>query len=294
MPTVALVTSSIARTHEGFRVLHERSMEALSNAFHLIGRETKIVEWHNPSVDWSIFESALVTTAWDYSDDLEKFLDMMSSVSKKTTLFNEIGSMQWNAEKNYLFELEKEGTPIIPTKFIPHLTVEAAEDCFDLFSTDDLVLKPMVGAAGHGQFRLKRTSRTSSISTASSEHGWLVQPFQDSILTEGELSLVYFGGIFSHAIRKCPRKGEYRVQTEYGGTDQKAAVTKEAGEIAEKILSLLPVIPLFGRVDLVRLNSGELGIMECEFIEPYLYPEYCPDFAKTFSQAYLDALNSKY
>lgn len=284
---VALITSAIASQQEGFIPLYMRSMDALSKAFHSIGREAQIVLWNDSTIDWSQFEAALVTSTWDYFEHFEEFMSVMEKVARKTTLFNDLKTIKWNSQKTYLFELEKEGVSIIPTKFIEHLTEKNVEECFEDFATDELVLKPMIGANGEGQFRMSRQSKTSSVSTTVSHHGWLVQPFQDSILDQGELSLIYFGGEFSHAVRKCPRKGEYRVQSEYGGTDEEAIAPKDAAEISKKILDLVPVPPLFGRIDLVRLNSGQLGIMECEFVEPYLYPEYCPDFAQSFGDAYL-------
>ena len=38
-----------------------------------------------------------------------------------------------------------------------------------------------------------------------------------SIETQGETSLLYFGGRLSHAVNKRPLRGEFRIQEEFGG-----------------------------------------------------------------------------
>ena len=49
-------------------------------------------------------------------------------------------------------------------------------------------------------------------------HGALrVQPFLPAIESHGEWSLVFLGGEFSHAVRKWPAPGDFRVQTQVGG-----------------------------------------------------------------------------
>ncbi|MDX1433994.1 MAG: transporter substrate-binding domain-containing protein, partial [Gammaproteobacteria bacterium] len=44
----------------------------------------------------------------------------------------------------------------------------------------------------------------------------VIQPFIASIVDEGEYSMFYFSNEFSHAIRKTPKQGDFRVQEEYG------------------------------------------------------------------------------
>src|SRR3546814_2436579 len=47
----------------------------------------------------------------------------------------------------------------------------------------------------------------------------LVQPLMPGIFTEGEFSLFFFGGRFSHAIVKRPASGDFRVQEQFGGRE---------------------------------------------------------------------------
>ena len=56
----------------------------------------------------------------------------------------------------------------------------------------------------------------------------LVQPFLPEIQSGGELSLLFFDGVFSHAVCKRPKAGDYRVQFQYGGTNEKVQVSDAA------------------------------------------------------------------
>ena len=44
----------------------------------------------------------------------------------------------------------------------------------------------------------------------------MIQPYLPSIETEGETSLLFFGGRFSHAVNKRPVPGEFRIQVQFG------------------------------------------------------------------------------
>ena len=288
MKTVALLTSSAAVAQEDFKSMHDREMRALTSALQSVGREVCLVRWDNPIVDWSKFESVIITSVWDYQTHLSEFLAVLQSIDQRSRLMNDIKTVRWNINKRYLLDLEAATVPIIPTVFADYLREADVRKCFDAFVVDTLVVKPEVGASGRGQFLLMRESAFPAMEIESSKQSWLVEPFQNSIISEGELSLVYIGGRFSHALRKRARAGEYRVQSEHGGRDESAIPSREAFDVAEKAVSLVVPTPLYARVDLVRLNSGELAVMEFELTEPYLYPEYGGDtFIRLFGEEYL-------
>jgi hypothetical protein len=119
----------------------------------------------------------------------------------------------------------------------------------------------------------------------------MMQAFVESILTEGEYSLLFFGREFSHAVRKLPRAGEYRIQAVYGGRD--GAHTPSAAELgaAQRVIDAVPGELLYARVDMVRAADGGLMLMELELIEPYLYPVEGDDFAGRFAGALEGMIN---
>ena len=114
----------------------------------------------------------------------------------------------------------------------------------------------------------------------------MIQPFLTSIVEEGEYSLFYFGGAFSHAIKKVPQEGDFRVQEEHGGRLHPVNVDEVQLAVAKKALSAMPCNALYARVDLVRQNSN-WAIMELELIEPSLYFNLDEDSPVRFVEALL-------
>ena len=108
----------------------------------------------------------------------------------------------------------------------------------------------------------------------------MVQPFLPSLAEEGELSLIFFRGELSHAVRKTPKAGDFRIQEHWGGRfrpDIARPHQVEAGQkTLEAMMSCSPIdeMPLYARVDLVRDLEGELCTIELEVIEPSLYLEH--------------------
>jgi len=88
---------------------------------------------------------------------------------------------------------------------------------------------------------------------------------------EGEYSFLYFGGQFSHGLIKRPKKGDYRIQSIYGGSEETYTPSKEERASARLVLDALDFTPLYARVDLLRGRDGTLKLIELEMIEPYLY-----------------------
>jgi len=102
----------------------------------------------------------------------------------------------------------------------------------------------------------------------------MVQPYVPRIETDGEVSLLYFGGRYSHAIRKVPQPGEYRVQPEFDGIITRHEPAADEIDAAERILAAVDEDLLYARVDLVRGRGGSPALIELELIEPDLYLGY--------------------
>ena len=46
----------------------------------------------------------------------------------------------------------------------------------------------------------------------------MVQEFQKNILSSGEIAVMLFGGEYSHSVLKKQKKGDFRVQDDFGGS----------------------------------------------------------------------------
>ena len=123
----------------------------------------------------------------------------------------------------------------------------------------------------------------------------MIQPYLPTIAQEGEYSLFYFGGIFSHSIIKRPAAGDFRVHEQYGGTEQAIIAPAEALALAERALTATAAITdtgtlAYARVDLLRDGTGIFRLMELELIEPSLFLRFAPDQGAAFAKALLSAV----
>ena len=239
-----------------------------------LGWEVENIPW-NQTTDWNQFDLVIIRSPWDYQDHIEAFLKVLETIDQSSTiLLNSLDTVKWNINKNYLFELEKKGIELIPTLKFNNLQKADIEQAFEKLKTKELIIKPIVGANADDTYRINPndTERFQKIEVIFKNKECLVQPFVQSIVDEGEFSLMYFKGYLSHAILKTVGAGDYRVQEEHGGgvvaIKKLEVALREAGE---KAMEALPNIPLYARVDLVRTPKDTFALMELELIEPCLY-----------------------
>ena len=122
----------------------------------------------------------------------------------------------------------------------------------------------------------------------------MLQSFIPEIQTSGEWSFVFFNDgehvHFSHALRKVPQEGDYRVQEEYGGIITYENPSPNLMMQAEEVVAAIPHDWLYVRVDAVELDSV-LTLMELELIEPALYLYEYPPAYQLFADSILKRLN---
>ncbi len=100
--------------------------------------------------------------------------------------------------------------------------------------------------------------------------GGLVQAFVPEVETLGEISLIYLGGGFSHAMLKRPAAGDFRVQTDFGGTLEPVVPRPGLQAFGDRVLASVTLPWLYARVDLIDSAAGPV-LMELELIEPDLF-----------------------
>jgi glutathione synthase/RimK-type ligase-like ATP-grasp enzyme len=259
---------------------HDRMMDALRPAFKAQGMSVHDVDWADEMVNWSDFDAALIGTTWDYWDHWDTFLETLSNIEAKIPLFNGAKLVRWNSHKGYLRDLEAKGARLIPTLWIDQVTPQNAADAFDTLSSETLVFKRQVGAGADGQYRLRCGDDLPDM-----PNPMMVQPFLPKIVEEGEISFIFVDGEFSHALIKRAAKGDYRIQSTYGGTEEAITPSTEDLSDAKAILGALDVPPLYARVDMLRGEDGGLLLMEMELIEPYLYPVEGPELGVRMAAA---------
>ncbi|MCF6524073.1 RimK family alpha-L-glutamate ligase [Streptomyces sp. JJ36] len=214
----------------------------------------------------------LVRSTWDYSTRREQFLAWARDTERRTLLRNPAPLLEWNSHKGYLPRLAGAGVPVVPTALVPYDAPDAARTtALAAHDGGDVVIKPAVSVGGIGALRAPAAAPEAAEHLASLVRTGdaLVQPFAPAVTT-GETSLVFFGDRFSHAVRKIPAEGEFRVHERYGGTVAPHTPSPAELAAAETALKAAPTAPVYARVDLVALPEGP-AVMELELIEPELF-----------------------
>ena len=224
----------------------------------------------------------LPLVAWGYHDDAARWHALLDRLeSNGANVVNPVPVVRWNSDKIYLEELGAKGVPTIPSHLVEAMDEAALADARAKWG-EDIVVKPPVSASATGTHRLRAGD---PLPPDSAGKPIIVQPFLRSVTDEGEYSLMLFDGVFSHAVVKRPRAGDYRVQPHLGGHEEPCQPPAGAIEIAKAALAVAPGDPAYARVDLIRGNDGELKIMELELIEPSLWLQHAPDKGESFAAA---------
>jgi len=257
-----------------FELLEE--MDKLVPAMAAKGMELVEVRWREIAERAGEFAAILPLMVWDYFEGNEEaFLSAIAKAEAITPVFNGFDIIKWNADKSYLDELEAHGAPVIPTLTVDRATQTNITRAFDELETDTLVIKPRVGGGAWRQVLYKKGDSFPSTDELPPE-GALIQAFLPSVQAEGEYSFLYFGGRFSHGVRKTPKRGDYRIQSSYGGSEETYVPSQAEKNNAQYVLDALDFTPLYARVDLLRGNDDQLKLIELELIEPYLYFPHAP------------------
>ena len=246
------------------------------------------IPWNRPDVEWASFEAVIIRSTWDYQKTPGQFLSTLEAIEGVTTLYNPVAICRWNLNKRYLRDLQDRGVPIVPTYWLERLDEASLEALFSESAAPRLVAKPLVGANADDAFVLKSRETGSWVEALRifADREVMVQPFVDSIVSEGEYSLFYFGGRLSHAIVKRPAAGDFRVQEEHGGIIAPVTPHEDLVRAGNQAIAAIGTTLLYARVDLVRLTSGQPALMEMELIEPSLYFDQDPNSAAIFAEEF--------
>lgn len=238
-----------------------------------LGYVVDVVSWQQTATLWKEYAAVIIRTTWDYQNNLTKFLQVLEQIESQTLLANPFEVVKWNADKIYLNDLAEKGAKIVPTIWADDkVSAWQINQWLKELESDEIVIKPRVSATAQDTFWLKRgQENVENLSQVFKNRPFMVQPFMKNIVEEGEYSLFYFNGEYSHAILKTPKKADFRVQEEHGGIIQAIKPTTSLLEAGEKILSCISQKLLYARVDFVRTQNNEFALMELELIEPSLY-----------------------
>jgi hypothetical protein len=264
------------------------------------GAEVDARPW-DARVDWSSYHRMVLRSCWNFHHRPREFLLWVDQVKERHdgSLRNAPALVRWSVDKRYLQDLHTHGVAIVPTIWVSVGEGEEVPNLDELIAaqgwTGGAVVKPAISATAHETWRVAADDGASHQARfeallAKSTSGVMVQPFLPEIQKDGEWSLIFLGGDFSHAVVKRPADGDFRVQHDFGGTvgrrEPTAAVIEEARSVlqaAARVTNTRVEEILYARVDGI-VRNGALLLMELEVIEPVLFFSHAPGAAARMAE----------
>ncbi len=291
---IAIITSSI---HETF---HKDDI-MLSEALKGYGYDTHIICWDNADINWKNIRFCIIRSTWDSFFRHKEFLNWAERISKWTNLWNPLYVIKWNINKKYLIDLSNRGVKCVSTQLVASNNVEDLKEEIFQFDYKKVVIKPAVSLGALDTYYMdiddpiSYESNIDNINSMLLAGEILLQPYLPSVKIEGELSLIYIGGHFSHAIEKHPAPSDFRVQEIYGGKYKIVEPDKISLDTAEQAFKEIGFERLlYARVDLIKDDNGLPLIIELEFIDPDLFLQYHKIAVKYFADAIITCLDNRF
>jgi glutathione synthase/RimK-type ligase-like ATP-grasp enzyme len=261
----------------------------LAEAVRRAGAEASIVAWDDPTVSWARFDIVVLRSPWDYTQRPQEFLDWCAHLDTHTRLLNPISVVRWNTDKHYLDDLAKAAVPVVESIF---LEPGGNADAFPDYA--EFVVKPAIGAGSRDTQRYIRSERPMAVTHAKrlldEDRAVLVQPYLDEVDSAGETALIFFNGVFSHAIRKGPllARGEGPTRALFAEEQISAREPSTAEfDVAHRALAAIPYGTLtYARIDLLPSADGP-KLLELELTEPSLFFNSAPGSADRFAATLL-------
>jgi glutathione synthase/RimK-type ligase-like ATP-grasp enzyme len=260
----------------------------LARALEQLGISARPAVWSDAAVDWTAYDALVIRTPWDYFQRPAEFRAWLDArIASGVLMCNAGDILDWNYDKGYLRDLEAAGVPVVPTICIAQGEQADIAALARARGWNEIVVKPTIAGGAYRTYRFcveDAASYKQQIDDTLADRGVLVQPFLPEVLSEGELSLLFFDGVFSHAVRKRPKAGDYRVQFQFGGTTESVVVEPSLVAQARTCVLAAPLLPVYARVDGI-VQEGRFLLMELEVFEPLMFLAAHPEAPERFARA---------
>ncbi len=257
----------------------------LRGALERCGHEVVAAPWNGPIEAFLQADVTVLRACWDYHENPGAFLDWLATLETQAVVSrNPPDMVRWNFDKSYLITLEQAGVRVPRTILVDPRDQGAIERALGQNGWDVGILKPVSGQSGFNVAKIDRARPDLWHGKAIAGDRALLQEFQADIGALGETTLVFFGGVFSHAARRVIAEGEWRANSQFGARVEPVSVSPEIIAQAEAALAVVPGVPVYARVDgLIRGDA--FTVMEVELVEPSLYLHLAPGAGERFAEA---------
>ena len=261
----------------------------LARALEARGLRIAAAPWNGAFAPFAGAAAVVIRSTWDYHEAPGDYLAWLARLDAART-FNPPPLVRWNLSKAHVLDLGARGVPV-PRSLEAEATPAALAGALARLGLEEAVIKPLIGASGFGVERVRRGGEAAALDRAlgrKSTERLLVQEWLPGI-ERGELAGVFFDGAFSHGLRRIPAAGEFRVNSQYGGRMEAAALEPAVVRAMTEVLSHVPAPPLYARVDGLARDDG-FTLMEVEVNEPGLGLDLVGGAADRFAGALLARL----
>lgn len=224
------------------------------------------------------YKLVIIRSIWGYEKQIDYFLNLLNELKKNNIpILNDYAIINNNFNKeNQILLLEKYNIPIIKTTIIPKNTKDIQSIIEKLFN-QELVIKPSISASGNNTYLISNDSTRNNVISLNNinsiykdinqKSSLIVQPFIKEI-DNGEISLIYINGTYSHAVLRFPHIFNNKSSVQYLSKEE---LDNEIFTIANKVLAIKEYQGnLYERIDFVKIDQ-QYYIMEIELIEPDLF-----------------------
>ena len=255
-----------------------------------INLDLSLTNWQDQNINWNKFDAAMIRSTWNYVPFRDEFVLWSKKVEKQTKLFNSSEIIEWNTDKKYLNELENLGIPIIPTKYCKNIEESQNQLSWAFEQASAIAIKPSIGAGARLAGRATNIDQANELLNKifANNRIAMIQPYVESVDSDGEKAIVVIDGELSHVANKVP------ALTKGGHGDGAGFV-----EINEDLVEIFEVVKsklkfwnelLYARIDVVKLNNSYV-LMELELAEPWLFMKYRPDASIDLLNALMKRIN---
>jgi hypothetical protein len=250
------------------------------------GIDARQCAWDDPDVDWTRFDFVVIRTTWDYQEKRDAFVAWARRMP--VPLYNPASIVEWNTHKSYLRDLEARGIPIIPTEWVSRGAKPDITSLCGQRGWPRAFLKPCAGATSREtlRFEIGDPAAQRHAERLLRDEDLMLQPYLSRVETEGELSAVFVDGELTHAVRKVPVPGDYRVQDDFGAKDYPIEFPDVA--LARRVVDAVGSRLLYARADFL-ISDGGLLLTELELIEPSFFFRH----ARHAAERLADAISSR-
>jgi glutathione synthase/RimK-type ligase-like ATP-grasp enzyme len=247
--------------------------QVLAGELTRLGVQAIPVIWSDERNRWSGFDRLVLRSCWDYHQRHQEFLAWLQDLERLgVPVVNPPDVVRWNMHKRYLAELRAKGVQVPGCMQFERDSGASLSSVLQSTGWQKAVIKPAISASATGLWYVDIAQGVDEqrFRDANANVDLLVQQFVPDVVSGGEWSLVFLGGAFSHAVLKRSIPGEFRVQSEFGGSVRSQVPDEAMVSWASGVTRQVPGAWSYARVDAVETRDGYM-LMEVECIEPELF-----------------------